>query len=113
MPEGTQATGLATEPVTAAPKKSVAKKAISHAVKTSKSKSKFSTGDSVLFHVRHLHGLHGVIVNVLGDSQYVIRGSEEAILGQLFQFSDGELELATAADLKLHHNDRLEFDYKE
>lgn len=101
MANKNQPTGLSTEPVTATPKKRAGKKAI-------------SKGDPVLIHIKQHHGLHGVVVNELGNNQYVVRGNEQAIEGTLFQFSGDQLEPATAEHLAIENNhERLYWDYED
>lgn len=120
MPDTNQAGTLTTEPVTAATankskagkKKAVKKTAVKPA--GAPAKKEFKDGDAVVFHVKHLHGLHGTIVMAAGANQYVVRGGEENIEGQLFQFSADQLESATEYDLSVHHSHRgLDWDYKD
>lgn len=116
MANENQPTGLSTEPVTATPKKRTGKKkAISKAVTIGKSLSKkFKSGDPVLIHIKQHHGMHAVVVDPLGNDQYLIRGVEAAIEGQLFHFSGDQLVPATDEHLAIENNhERLDWDYKD
>ncbi len=97
MTDTAKATTLKTEPIATAPEQRA----------VGGQPQRFAKGDPILFHVKHLHALHGTIVESVGDGQYVVRGDEEAIEGQIFQFSgDG-------VDLDGHHSTRLEWDYED
>lgn len=65
---------------------------------------KFKIGQQVLFHVKYLHGLQGVIVAFSNqdEGQNIVRGAEEAIEGQLFQFSDDDLVSVNEANKGEH-----------
>lgn len=64
---------------------------------------KSEVGNDVLFHVKHLHGLHGTVVAV-EDGQYIVRGTSDGIEGQLFQFGPEAL---------VPGNTLLKWDYKD